>query len=295
MGHTFFQRFTINFLADQIMGVFQLENIEQTRKNRFLDLAHKKFGKSKKAETRALEEALDQWMQHENESNELSSLIEDLKHDDSAVSRKRAAFKLGNYNNRYAVNALVKALNDNDIHVRRSATASLGKIGDDKSIKHLITLLGNEDSNIKSSAEGYLSYLGETALEPLYSARWSRNKDVRARSATAIGSIASKWQVSTIIDVLCSFMDDEEDMIRWRAATALGDVGVGSSKSIKTLLDSLNDRDLRVRQNALKSLGNIGDEETIIPLIKFKEDNDPRIKEIAEESLEKVIDRVVNS
>lgn len=154
--------------------------------------------------------------------------------------------------------------------------------------------MGNEDSNVKSSAEGYLSYMGQDALEHLYSARWSRNKDVRARSASAIGNIASRLGISTIIDVLCGFMKDEEDIVRWRAATALGDIGVGSSKSIKTLLDSLNDSDLRVRQNALKSIGNIGDKDVIIPLIRAKKDNDSRIQEIAEGSLDKVIERVIN-
>lgn len=272
--------------------MFELENIEEWKKNKFFKLAHDKFGKSEKSKTRALEDALDLWMQRENESNELSMLIEDLKSNDSAVARKRAAFKLGNYNSRYAVNALVKALNDNDIHVRRSATASLGKIGDDKSIKHLITLLGNEDSNIKSIAEGYLSYMGENALEHLYSARWSRNKDIRARSASIIGVIASRWQINTIIDVLCGFMEDEDDIVRWRAATALGDVGIGNSKSIKTLIENINDRDLRVRLNIIKSIGQIGDEEVIVPLIKVQKDSDTRIQEIANDAWAEVIKRI---
>lgn len=34
-------------------------------KNCFFDLAHKKFGKSEKAKTRAFEEVLDLWMQRE--------------------------------------------------------------------------------------------------------------------------------------------------------------------------------------------------------------------------------------
>lgn len=105
------------------MGVFELESIDEWKKNKFLELAHQKFGKNEKAKTRALEEALDQWITREHESNELYALIEDLKSNESALSRKRAAFKLGNFNNRYAVNALVKALNDKDIHVRGSATA----------------------------------------------------------------------------------------------------------------------------------------------------------------------------
>jgi len=272
--------------------VLGLENIEKWKKNKFLDLAHKKFGKSETAETRALDEALDLWIQSETDSITFSTLLDDLKSSDSSVTRKRAAFKLGKYDNRWAVNALIKALDDKDTHVRRSSTASLGKIGNDKAIKQLVLLLGNEDSNIKITAEGYLSYMGEKTLDPLLNAQWSSNKNIRALSASVLGKIGYRWRLSEIIDTLCECMNDDDDIVRWRAAAALGDMGVGSPKSIKTLLDSFNDPDIRVRRNAIKSIGFIGDKEALVPLIIAQKDDDLQIRENADEAWQKIIKRL---
>lgn len=269
--------------------------LKKGKKNKFLELAQKKFGKSEKAETKALNEALDLWIHRENESLIFSSLIDDLKNSDSSVTRKKAAFKLGKYNNRLAVNALIKALDDKDTHVKRSSAASLGKLKNDKAIKQLILLLGNDDPNIKSSAESYLSYMGENALNHLLSARWNSDKNVRALSASALGKIVSRWRVNEIIDVLCKCMNDDDDIVRWRAATALGNMGFGSPKSIKILLDSLNDRNIRVRRNAINSVGLIGSKESLVPLIVARKDEDHQIRENAEEAYQKIVKRIEES
>ena len=58
----------------------------------------------------------------------LDSLVQQLKSDDPAV-RTKAAAAIGNSSEKSAVSFLLRALVDENRHVRRAASAGLGKCG----------------------------------------------------------------------------------------------------------------------------------------------------------------------
>ena len=71
---------------------------------------------------------------------ELQELIDDLK-SKSIVERKRAAAELGRLGNPKAGPHLIKALRDNNPHVRSDAAFALGLLGYKEAVTYLIDLL----------------------------------------------------------------------------------------------------------------------------------------------------------
>jgi HEAT repeat protein len=74
----------------------------------------------------------------------LESLVRQLKSNDPAV-RIKAATTLGNSGERGAVSFLVRALVDENRHVRRAASAGLGQVWTNEAVTPLCTALNDAD------------------------------------------------------------------------------------------------------------------------------------------------------
>jgi HEAT repeat protein len=80
---------------------------------------------------------------------------------------------------RKAVDALVRALGDDDWTVRRSAAVALGKLKDPKAVRPLITLLSDGDIDVRTEAEASLMKIGKPAFGPLIEVLGSEDSGVR--------------------------------------------------------------------------------------------------------------------
>lgn len=258
-----------------------------------MELAHKKFGKNSKAEIKALEDAMELWINQEEEIREFWSLLDELKNSDSYKTRRKAANKLGKYDDRQAVNALVKAIEkDEDTQVRTKATASLGKIGSEKAIEWLIYLFNDNDKIVRAHALNYLGDMGNSAIEPLLRNSNNKNERIRAGCVAALGRIASQNQSDMILDVLSDALNDEENIVRQRAAAAFRDIGVQHSIANRRLIDLLDDEYIQVKKNALEALSCMGTEDAICHIMRAKEDEDLSANDFANEAWENIEKRI---
>jgi HEAT repeat protein len=99
-------------------------------------------------------------------TNDLDSLIKDLKDRDSSV-RASAAKSLGNLNDSRAIDPLIQAFKDKNSSVKVNAEKSLVKLGK-QSVGPLIHALCDEDSSVRDLAAKTLGDLKDIqALEPL--------------------------------------------------------------------------------------------------------------------------------
>ncbi len=97
----------------------------------------------------------------------------------------------------YAVEALIKCLNDKDVYVKSWAAKSLGKMREIKNLEPLTNLIKDNDSKIRLSAIHALGEIGDKrALEPLINAIGDDNWEVRKEIENALNRIDPKWMQS---------------------------------------------------------------------------------------------------
>ncbi len=88
---------------------------------------------------------------------------------------------------------------------------------------------------------------------------------------------------------LISFLKNEQDYIRWNAATELGNTK--SEKAIDPLIEALHDEHRIVRSHAASSLGKIGDKRAVQPLIEAFWDTERNFAGAAAEALGNIGDQ----
>jgi HEAT repeat protein len=94
-------------------------------------------------------------------------LVEALGDTDFESIRWRSAIALGERKDAGSVDALIKALNDENYHVREEVASALGKIADARAIGPLISLLHDPVRSVRLRAIRALERLGEPAKIPL--------------------------------------------------------------------------------------------------------------------------------
>ena len=92
-------------------------------------------------------------------------------------------------------------------------------------------------------------------------AEQAKDKHERMHAIELLGELGE-----SAIEPLVSFLKNEQDYIRWNAATALGNTK--SEKTVDPLIEALHDEHQRVRSHASSSLGKIGDKRAVPPLIE---------------------------
>lgn len=94
-----------------------------------------------------------------------------------------------------------------------------------------------------------------------------------------------------IADSLMNALGDSCPAIRWNAARELGNFK-DSYRVVHSLLSVLDDRDLHVREAAVRSLGDVGDREAVLPLISYLGDKSSAVRMAVIDSLRKIGDPV---
>ena len=140
-----------------------------------------------------------------------------------------------------ATSGLLKLLQDISDDVRKSATAALGKIRDEKAIEGLIYFLKKPSNDI------------------------SREDELRRSGASALVKIGSTKVVKSLLSLLDN--SDVDEMVRWYAVDALGDIG--GKDAVIGLTYRLRDCSSNIRSKAAYTLGLIADEAVVPELISY--------------------------
>lgn len=209
----------------------------------------------------------------------VQALIKALEDEDVFV-RLSAASALGDIGSPEAVTVLIKDMEDEntDKHVRESAASALGDIGTPEAVQALIKTLEDEniDKDVRGSAAFALGDIGSPeAVQELIKTLEDENKNVRELAARSLGNIGSPEAVPALLKAL----EDEDKDVRWLVASALGDIG--SPEAVPALIKALEDKniDKDVRWRAASALGDIRSPEALPALVKVLGDKDSDVRE----------------
>lgn len=204
-------------------------------------------------------------------------LIDTLKHY-NPETRVCAMEALVKYTEHGPVTPLVNALEHKNGYVRENAGEVLNFIGwtpeNNKELALYLTARRDWDD---------LTNLGEDAVEPLITALEDTDPAVRYAAVEALGEIGDPMAVEPLKRVL----RDKEARLRLLAVTALGNMGKETTAFLIGLLKDKR-RKREFREEAARSLGNIGDKRAVKPLIGVLNDQHPNFSGAAAEALGKI-------
>jgi HEAT repeat protein len=159
---------------------------------------------------------------------------------------------------------LIEALQDKDTWIRSNAAEALGYIGKDadSAVPALIVALQDKDESVRSNSAYALSTIGEkaqTAIPALIVALQDKDESVRSNAASALGSIGKGTQQSKmIVTVLIKvWQEDQNVRVRLSAVSALGNFGKQAQVVIPLLIRALQDQDESIRSRAASALSQI--------------------------------------
>ncbi|WP_309745092.1 MULTISPECIES: HEAT repeat domain-containing protein [unclassified Chamaesiphon] len=213
-----------------------------------------------------------------------AALIKDLENPNVHV-REMTANALGDLGSNSAIPLLIKNLQEHpDFSMRMKAATALGKIGDRDTVDTLLVALQDKHEYVRGCAAEALGLLkDDRAIEPLLIALEDRYYwGVRTSAAQALGKLGSIQAIEPLIQMLV----DSEPMIRFCAAAALGDLG--SDLSVEPLIQALADEHPQVRKDAAEALGKIGNERAIEVLESQLREGDLYIRQGAINGLGKI-------
>lgn len=213
------------------------------------------------------------------DSRAINPLIATLK-DANAQVERLAAMALVTIGTP-AVEALIAALSDPDIHIRYWAASALGNIKDARAVSPLIAALKDADDNVKGAASVGLGAIGASAVEALAAALNDSNPLVRPWLLASLGRTKDPRAVVPLIAAL----QDTDPSVRAVAVGWLG--GTKDPRAVDPLITSLKDADVNVRVASAQWLSTIEDSRSIEPLIGTLNDPEPRVRQAAVTALGK--------
>jgi len=119
-----------------------------------------------------------------------------------------------------------------------------------------------KDKHERMHAIELLGELGEPAVEPLIPFLKNEQDYIRWNAATALGNTKSKEAVEPLIEVL----HDEHQTVRNHAAASLGKTG--DKRALQPLIEAFWDTERNISPAAAEALGNMGDQQAVPILIR---------------------------
>ena len=181
--------------------------------------------------------------------------------------RAFAAELLGRVGGAKAVPALLEtvvATRTEDSDVREVALRALARIADPRAVEPLIKALENAEVWLAPRIADILARHGEAVVAPLIAVLNEGNhRPARAWAANVLGEVRAQRAFPSVVRLL----DDPDDEVRAKAATALG--RVGDRRAVGYLVDHLlSDPAPFVRARISAALGQLGGPEVIERLVR---------------------------
>jgi len=190
--------------------------------------------------------------------------------------RSHAALVLGYFNDRAAVTTLIDALrNDKSALVRLNAAKSLGRLQDPWAVDDLIAALGDDNKLVRWEVTKALSAIGEPAIRSLIARIYDPDAQLRMNVAETLGMIRSSRAVHPLVTLL----DDEHPFVRCNAAWSLGEIG--DVEAVQPLIELLKDEEPLVRTFAIDALQKLKSTDAIGPLIGALRDENQEVRSMA--------------
>jgi HEAT repeat protein len=153
------------------------------------------------------------------------------------------------------------------------------------SLNSLIAELGSKDRATRMNAHQSLVEKGQSIVRPLVEVMSSPNERVRWEAGRILDEMEVPWSQhadSTTISLLICDLGSKDGLVRVRARRALVTIG---SKAVAPLEVALTTKDDLTRWEAAKALGQIGDAEATKALINALEDEMFDVRWLAAEGL----------
>jgi HEAT repeat protein len=176
----------------------------------------------------------------------------------SPKARTAAAHALGDVadptEKRRAVDALLRALDDDRLEVRAEACASLGDLGDVSVLPMLIRRLDDGSPPVRQNAAIALGTLAHAdGFEPLAQALAEGPADLRFQAATSLAEIDQ----ARAFDPLVAALGDRDPQVVAAAALSLG--AIGDPRAIPLLVERLGHGEASTRFDVAYALAELGD------------------------------------
>jgi HEAT repeat protein len=181
--------------------------------------------------------------------------------------RAFAAELLGRVGGAKAVPALLETVvntRTEDSDVREVALRALARIADPRAVEPLIRALENAEVWLAPRIADILARHGDAVVAPLIAVLNEANhRPARAWAANVLGEVRAQRAFPSVVRLL----DDPEDEVRGKAATALG--RIGDRRAVGHLVDRLlSDPTPFVRARISVALGQLGGPEVIERLVR---------------------------
>lgn len=157
---------------------------------------------------------------------------------------------------------IIKNLHHDNWRVRRDAVRALGQWADPRVVFPLISALGDEEWAVRQSAVEALIKIGRPAVEPLINALTSESWRISRKAEEALVGIGKP-----AVEPLIKMLNCENVGIKTRIISMLGEIG--DPEAIMPLIKALEDDFFR--PYAAAALGKIRDKRAVPFLIKFNE------------------------
>ena len=156
-----------------------------------------------------------------------------------------------------AVEPLITVLqaNDSPWGARRAAVDALEQIGDVRAVQPLLEALRFDDISPADISAGLLE-MGEAAVDPLiFTLRNNENSEIRSQVTILLKDLHAPLAIPALIEML----EREKDATARNAMVyALGEFR--DARAIEPLIAIVSDTDPALREEAVRSLGQIGEE-----------------------------------
>ena len=194
-----------------------------------------------------------------------------LEHGTEA-ERQGAATALGIIGDRWYVNKLIGAVNDNALRVSRAAIEALGKIKDGRALDTLLMVVQDSEQpgTLRARAAAALGSLGDAqASDVLLEALAEGPPSLRLRAAEALGYLKVQEAVPKLLKVASRDSDAE---VRAAAAAALASIGPAAEDALVSLLGRVS---VEERVAAIRLLDSDLGDRLVIRLGKSVSASDP--------------------
>jgi len=239
--------------------------------------------------------------------DEASRLIEQLGASDDYFERQKAAWALVNLGEA-AVDDVARALENGEFSDLRYKSAwILGKIGSNQGVEPLSrAILNDPDHVVREWCAAALEAVKSKDAIPVLVLAMKRDsaKDVRLRAAVALRALRAAEALRDLLNYadpeirgmavtslakighreslsdVAGLMKDEDSEVRRRAAAFMGEVVVEDDceEAVGCLAEALQDKEITVRSEALKSLGKIKGERACDLAMSALKDQDWQVR-----------------